>query len=197
MNHALGVLVVSAAALLGGCSVTGNTFQTGAIHQLVVGRTTLAQASDALGAQPTDTWQQGDTLLARWGYRGTAATDAVYFRQVVWLRFGPDGTLMRLERGVNLPLNAHPRAPEPGAPVVHADANVQGFQAPASTYSSPSPVEDGAAGDTGDMIYIPGNAEPSTPAAHAALSAAGAAPTKNPLLAPGTELVPGPVYPVR
>lgn len=104
---------VGASGLLAGCSVTGQTFNTGGLNKVVVGRTTLQQAADDLGAQPVDTWQQGDgSVLARWAYTGTMATDAVYFRQEAWLLFGPDGRFVRLTNGINLPLMNHPRTQE-------------------------------------------------------------------------------------
>ncbi|TAN27720.1 MAG: hypothetical protein EPN31_10000 [Castellaniella sp.] len=102
------VLALSLAALTG-CSTTGESFQSAGLDRIVAGRTTFAQAVEDLGTEPVDTWQQGDTLLARWAYKGTVATDAVYFRQEVWLRFGPDGRFVRTERAINVPLQYHTR----------------------------------------------------------------------------------------
>lgn len=100
------------AALLSACASTGESFNTAGLDRIVTGRTTMEQASGYLGARPVDVWRQGDTTLARWAYKGTVATDAVYFRQEAWLRFGPDGTFQRMENSVNLPLNRHPRTAE-------------------------------------------------------------------------------------
>jgi hypothetical protein len=105
---ALAVSVV----LLSACASTGESFNTAGLDRIVTGRTTMEQASGYLGAAPVDVWRQGDTTLARWAYKGTVATDAVYFRQEAWLRFGPDGTFRRMENSVNLPLNRHPRTAE-------------------------------------------------------------------------------------
>ncbi|MGA0584865.1 MAG: hypothetical protein ACO2ER_13300, partial [Castellaniella sp.] len=107
----LAALTVSV-ALLSACASTGESFNTAGLDRIVAGRTTLEQASGYLGAAPVDVWRQGDTTLARWAYKGTVATDAVYFRQEAWLRFGPDGTFQRMENSVNLPLNRHPRTAE-------------------------------------------------------------------------------------
>ena len=105
---ALAVSVV----LLSACASTGESFNTAGVNPILTGRTTMEQASGYLGAAPVDVWRQGDTTLARWAYKGTVATDAVYFRQEAWLRFGPDGTFQRMENSVNLPLNRHPRTAE-------------------------------------------------------------------------------------
>ncbi|MCZ4330642.1 hypothetical protein [Castellaniella denitrificans] len=99
-------------ALLSACASTGESFNTAGLNRIVAGRTTLEQASGYLGAAPADVWRQGDSTLARWAYKGTIATDAVYFRQEAWLRFGPDGTFQRMENSVNLPLNRRPRTAE-------------------------------------------------------------------------------------
>lgn len=70
----------------------------------------MAQASEYLGAVPVDTWRRTDgSVLARWAYKGSALTDAVYFRQEAWLLFGPDGTFQRTENAINMPLMNHTR----------------------------------------------------------------------------------------
>jgi hypothetical protein len=185
-------VAAAAAALLAGCTVTGNGLNTSGLDRIVVGRTTLAQASEDLGAQPTDVWQQGDTVLARWAYKGTLATDAVYARQEVWLRFGPDGTFQRMENGVNLPLQHRPRTAE------QADREAARQHPPAAAASSGA-VNAPAAQDDG-MIVIPGNGEPAgpipvpppPPLSTTAAPAAGA----QPLLPAGSKVVPGVTYPL-
>lgn len=104
-----GAMLVLLLAALSGCSTTGESFRSAGLDRIVAGRTTFAQAVEDLGAEPVNTWQQGDTLLARWAYKGTVATDAVYFRQEVWLRFGPDGRFIRTERAINVPPQHHTR----------------------------------------------------------------------------------------
>ncbi|CAM5190581.1 hypothetical protein CDEF62S_03927 [Castellaniella defragrans] len=115
LRGVVGMLALAGLAGLAGCSTTEESFHSAGLGRIVEGQTTLAQASDDLGAQPVDRWQQGDTLLARWAYRGTVATDAVYLRQEVWLRFGPDGRFMRTERTVNVPALYHTRKADPSA----------------------------------------------------------------------------------
>jgi hypothetical protein len=181
----------AAAALLAGCTVTGGGLNASGLDRIVVGRTTLAQASEDLGAQPTDVWQQGDTVLARWAYKGTLATDAVYARQEVWLRFGPDGTFQRMENSVNLPLQHRPRTAE------QADREAARQRPPAA----PAPTDAAGAQADGDgMIVIPGNGEPAgpipvpppPPLSTTAAPAAGA----QPLLPAGSKVVPGATYPL-
>ncbi|MFA7438821.1 hypothetical protein [Castellaniella sp.] len=90
---------------LAACSVTGHPFQASGLDRLVPGQTTLMQASEALNAAPAQQWPQTDGgLLARWAYRRSLSTDALYFRQAVLLRFGPDGTFQSIEDTVNIPL---------------------------------------------------------------------------------------------
>lgn len=159
-----------AALLMAGCSHTGNSFNAGGMRHMLVGQTTIEQASQYLGAQPVDVWQQGDTTLVRWAYKGTVATDALYFRQEAWLRFAADGTFMRTENTINIPSMSQ------SGTGTH-DSQAAGKSAPDS-----QPLHDAAPVGTAD-----------SPAADAGRqSAAGG----NPLLPAGTELVPGVTYPV-
>lgn len=139
-----------AVALLSACASTGESFNTAGLNRIVAGRTTLEQASGYLGAAPVDVWRQGDTTLARWAYKGTVATDAVYFRQEAWLRFGPDGTFQRMENSVNLPLNRHPRTAEEADREARAEKDRIARQAaserPSRESAAPAPAQ--GAGDT-------------------------------------------------
>ncbi|MBV2181192.1 MAG: hypothetical protein KUL86_08140 [Castellaniella sp.] len=194
----LAALVVSA-VLLAGCSVTGQTFNTGGLDRIVVGRTTLQQAAQDLGAQPTNVWQQGDSVLARWGYTGTVATDAVYFRQEVWLRFGPDGTFQRVENSVNLPMMHHPRTAE------EADREAaQARDRTAAAQGKPMPVAGQASAETGASEPIPVSspspivpASPGTAGVAATPTAGAGVPSSQPLLPAGTQVVPGTSYDLR
>jgi len=168
---ALRAAALLAPLLLAACSFSGQTFNTGGLDRIVVGRTTLAQASEYLGALPDQTWQQGDTVLARWGYKGTVATDAVYVRQEAWLRFGPDGIFQRLENTVNIPDNFRPRT------AAQADQAAAAHR-PAAT---PPPASAEAAG---------GAAAPDGPAVPQAVD------TPQPLLPSGTTYTPGVSYPI-
>src|SRR5690606_3171189 len=138
----LAVLAVSA-ALLSACTSTGASFQSSGLDRIVVGRTTMEQASGYLGAHPVDVWRQGDTTLARWAYKGSVATDAVYFRQEAWLRFGPDGTFQRMENSVNLPLNRRPRTAEEADQQARTEqaARQEASRPPVQTVAAPAATE--------------------------------------------------------
>ncbi|WP_323017896.1 hypothetical protein [Castellaniella sp.] len=195
-------MLVAVALVLAGCTFTGNGLNTAGLDRIVVGRTTLDQASADLGAQPTDTWQQGDTLLARWAYKGTVATDAVYARQEVWLRFGPDGTFQRMENSINVPALRHPRT---AAEADHEAAQQQAKAQPKASAAGEVDVQTTA--DDG-MIVIPGNGEPGAhPAAAGPIpvpppppvssgSAAASTQGQQPLLPAGSTVVPGVTYPL-
>lgn len=180
----LAALAVSM-ALLSGCSVTGQTFNTGGLDRIVVGRTTLAQAAEDLGAQPVNTWRQGDSVLARWAYTGTVATDAVYFRQEVWLRFGPDGTFERVENSVNLPVNHRPRT--------EAEADREAAQAQARAAAAQGHPEP-AVREVTEPIPVPAP-PPIAPAPTSVPAASGPdAASGQPLLPEGSVVVPGATY---
>ncbi len=188
---------LSASLLLVACSFTGQTFNTGGLEQIVVGRTTLAEASEALGALPDQTWQQGNTVLARWGYKGTVATDAVYFRQEVWLRFGPDGTFQRVENTINVPENFRPRtqaeADQAAAAKAAADTPAPAVAADAGPADAAASMDAGTAmqaRDAAPTATAPGD----VPAGDAAVPLPVRSP--QPLLPPGTTYTPGVSYPI-
>lgn len=94
------------ACLLGltACSTTGRNFDASALNLLVPGQTTLEQASVLFGADPVDTYRQLDgSATARWAYKATLATDAIYFNRELWLAFGPDGRYQRVVESINIP----------------------------------------------------------------------------------------------
>lgn len=196
------VLALSLAAVAG-CSTTGESFRSAGLDRIVAGRTTFAQAVEDLGTEPVDTWQQGDTLLARWAYKGTVATDAVYFRQEVWLRFGPDGRFIRTERAINVPLQYHTRTAaeadrEARAVPRHAAGGASGTLA-----GSSSPVPGGAAQSMAIPVLPPPVIEPTAagpagvgPAVGVEAPVSDIAPASTPLLPAGTRVIPGPSYPV-
>lgn len=102
--------LVLAVVGLAGCSTTGNSFNSSGLNHIIQGQTTMEQASEYLGAVPVDTWRRNDgSMLARWAYKGTVATDALYFRQEAWLLFGADGTFERTENAINIPITSHTR----------------------------------------------------------------------------------------
>lgn len=188
--------VLSASLLLAACSFTGQTFNTGGLDQIVIGRTTLAEATEALGAMPDQTWQQGDTLLARWGYKGTVATDAVYFRQEVWLRFGPDGTFQRLENTINVPENFRPRTQ---AQADHAAAQAAARTGARASSAAGTGIGGNGSGSDGGVAVPPRTSADSMRSD--ALSPGDAAvplpvSSPQPLLPPGTTYTPGVSYPI-
>ncbi|HEX7387892.1 MAG TPA: hypothetical protein VF285_11560 [Castellaniella sp.] len=187
MNTARRLLCLTASALLlAGCSTTGESFRLSGLDHIVQGRTTLSEATQDLGAAPVDTWQQGDTLLARWAYKGTVATDAIYFRQEVWLRFGPDGRFLRTEKTLNVPSQFHT--------LTRAEAERQEAERRAALPRTESvPDQKGAVqpadGSATQTLAIP--VPPAPPIEQ------GAAPSQSPLLPEGTEILPRATYPVN
>ncbi|MFA7580354.1 hypothetical protein [Castellaniella sp.] len=107
MGWQIGRALVLVACLQGlaACSVTGHSFDSSGLNRLVPGQTTLAQASEAMNSAPVQQWPQPDGgLLARWAYARSLSTDAIYLRQAILLRFGPDGRFQAIEDTVNIPL---------------------------------------------------------------------------------------------
>lgn len=193
-----GAVLAWSLVMLSGCSTTGESFRSAGLDRIVAGRTTFAQAVEDLGTEPVNTWQQGDTLLARWAYKGTVATDAVYVRQEVWLRFGPDGRFMRTERAINVPLQHHTRTAEEADREVIVDPAPAVGAAPGTPAASSGRVPGGATRSQVIPVLPPPAIEPTTadPAAGAEMSAPAAAPASTPLLPPGTRVIPGASYPV-
>lgn len=192
--------LVAALMALAGCSVTGRGLSSTGLNKIVEGRTTIAQASLDLGAQPSDIWQQGDTTLARWSYLGSLAYNAVYVRQEVWLRFGPDGMFQRMEDSINIPPMDRPRtaaeADRQAGSVVPAPAVAQpdGNTIPAAIDPN-LPAADGT-------ITIPGNGpgapglNPAPTSRIAPLPSGSATTNPQPLLPAETKIVPGVTYPL-
>lgn len=127
---------------LSACSTTGDSFHSLGLSRIVPGQTTLAQASGLLGAAPVDTYAHGDgSVLARWAYKISLVTDAVYARQELWLEFGPDGRFERVVRKVNVPSDpARPPARE-DAPV-HGGAGAARGATPVPATSWGEPMDD-------------------------------------------------------
>ncbi|MBV6273176.1 hypothetical protein KVP09_09645 [Alcaligenaceae bacterium CGII-47] len=109
MRIGIAMLCLAVAGLTA-CSTTGNSFDPAGLNHIVEGRTTLAQASQYLGTPPVDTWRRNDgSVLARWAYKGTIVTDALYVRQEAWLLFGADGSFERTDKTINTPPMNHTR----------------------------------------------------------------------------------------
>lgn len=187
--------LVLAVAGLAGCSTTGRSFNAAGLNQIVQGRTTMAQASEYLGAVPVDTWRRNDgSVLARWAYKGTVATDALYFRQEAWLLFGADGTFERTENTINTPSMNHTRtraeadreaaekAARAAADAEAARANVAAQARANGTKALPAADEAGDADAAQTVPVPPQSALPAT--------------SGNALLPAGTTYTPGVSYPI-
>ncbi len=99
--HLLAAAVL--AATLAGCTATGRNFDPDGLSSLNPGRSTLADATHALGAAPDKIYPQPDgSLLALWSYKVTVVTDGLYGRKEALLRFGPDGRLANLVDSTNI-----------------------------------------------------------------------------------------------
>ena len=94
------------AAVLSACASSGNNFSSSGVSQLVAGETTFDQARNLLHGDPVIVYPQSDgTSMARWAYKTTVSTDAIYFNRELWLLFGPDGRFMRVLKSENVPLS--------------------------------------------------------------------------------------------
>ncbi|MGN6579827.1 MAG: hypothetical protein ACTHJ1_07545 [Bordetella sp.] len=107
MIHGLKALVVAMLLVLAGCVATGHGFNSAALADMTPGQTTMAQAVYMLNAPPDRIYPQSDgTTLAFWRFHVTVFVDGVYATQEAMLLFGPDGRLIRLVDGTNLPLSS-------------------------------------------------------------------------------------------
>lgn len=90
-------------ASLAACSTTGRSFDTSEMSRIIPGQTTLEQASAVLKAEPENIYRQRDgAAMARWAYKATALTDAVYFRRELWLQFDREGRFERVANRINV-----------------------------------------------------------------------------------------------
>lgn len=112
IRKAVGAAVLACAVAASGCSTTGQNFNSMALERIIPGQTTLADAIDILGSEPQDIWRSTDgSALARWAYKGTVLTDAIYLRQEALLRFDAFGRFERMVHSVNVPARPPKRAP--------------------------------------------------------------------------------------
>ena len=131
-----GRMVVAACcmAALTACGTTGHSFDSSAIELIVPGQTTLDEASTLLGSEPVNVYRQvNGAATARWAEKATLVTDAVYFRQELWLAFGPDGRFERVVKKVNVPGSIRRSAPR-------ARVTTSGSSNAGATSSSPGPA---------------------------------------------------------
>lgn len=100
----LRTLLVGGVAVLAGCSTTGNSFNTADLRYLQTGYTTLPEASEFLQGDPVNVYRQSDgSAIARWAHTNTVLTDAIYFKQELWLAFDPGGYFQRVVKSHNIP----------------------------------------------------------------------------------------------
>lgn len=190
MSTTFGAIVLLAG--LAACSVTGTSFNSAGLNQIVEGRTTQSEAVRSLGASPVNTWARSDgSVLARWAYRGTVATDALYFRQEVWLLFGPDGTFQHTENSINIPIMNHTRTAEEAA----HDTAKQAPPASATAVPVAVPLAEPLR-LTPPVQLQPAAATTIAPSAPAVVTHAAVPVAGGPLLPPGTTYIPGVSYPI-
>lgn len=93
-----------ALALTAGCATVGTDFADSKLPQLQPGTTTLAQATELLGAQPKQTVRHDNgSVTYIWQYVSASAV-GVSTNKSASLIFGADGKLVRVGQLVNVPL---------------------------------------------------------------------------------------------
>ncbi len=107
-NVIAGLAVMALAA----CATQGNSFDASGLNQMVPGLTTRAQAEALLHAAPHQVYRQLDgSELAVWLHSATVATDALYFRQELWLTFDAAGRFQQVSKRNNIPRTYREQAP--------------------------------------------------------------------------------------
>src|SRR5690606_24630530 len=90
-------LALSAVAIPAACSTTCNRCDTADLRLFVPGETTLAEATQLLQGEPVNVYRQLDgSATAPGAHAATLATDAVYFKQELWLAFDSAGRFVRI-----------------------------------------------------------------------------------------------------
>lgn len=93
--------LILAITLLVGCASTGNNFNADSLAKLEPGITTVAQASDLLGAKPTQTINRADGKQGVvWQYVNTTAFTGTDIKQAVLL-FDEQGHFLRVVQTVD------------------------------------------------------------------------------------------------
>ncbi len=89
---------------LAACATQGSSFQASGLNQLVLGQSTRADAEQSLHGRPHQVYRQLDgSELAVWFQGSTLATDAVYFRQELWLQFDAQGRFQEVVKRSHIP----------------------------------------------------------------------------------------------
>ena len=108
------LVLLATAVFISACTTTGRSFDSLALAKFVPGETTFQEAVKLFGAEPDNTYAQlNGSMTARWAYKGSVLTDAIYFRQEVMLRFDPAGRFERVVDTVNV--ISRPGVPNPPA----------------------------------------------------------------------------------
>ena len=108
------LVLLATAVFISACTTTGRSFDSLALAKFVPGETTFQEAVKLFGAEPDNTYAQlNGSMTARWAYKGSVLTDAIYFRQEVMLRFDPAGRFERVVDTVNV--ISRPGGPNPPA----------------------------------------------------------------------------------
>ncbi|ALM83186.1 hypothetical protein [Bordetella sp. N] len=155
---------LAGAMALAGCAytTTGRYYTDERVGSLVPGQSTMMEATRAFNALPTQQLPQSDgTLLARWDYKVTLVTDAIYVHKSTLLQFGADGRLIRLLDTDNVMLPGDSRQKLLGVyvPPPSASANGAPDNAAPAEIILPARPEDPAS----MPIFIPGNGPAATP----------------------------------
>lgn len=94
-------VLILAIALLAGCASTGNNFNAGNLARLEPGITTVAQASELLGAEPAQTINRPDGKRGVvWQYVNTTAFSGTEIKQAVLL-FDEQGHFIRVVQTID------------------------------------------------------------------------------------------------
>ncbi|WP_394065163.1 hypothetical protein [Alcaligenes sp. WGS1538] len=97
---------------LAACATQGNSFEAAGLNHMIPGQTTRAQAEVLLHAPPHQVYRQLDgSELAVWLHGATVATDALYFRQELWLTFDAAGRFQQVVKRNNIPRTYREQAP--------------------------------------------------------------------------------------
>ncbi len=96
-------LALPALLLAAGCSGSAIPLSGGSLGALQPGVTTLAQISESLGADPVAVYREAEgPFMARWASGASLVTDALYWRQELWIAFDADGRYRRVVNTVNI-----------------------------------------------------------------------------------------------
>lgn len=94
-------VLILAIALLAGCASTGNNFNADNLARLEPGITTVAQASELLGAKPTQTINRPDGKKGVvWQYVSSKAFSGTDIKQAVLL-FDAQGHFIRVVQTID------------------------------------------------------------------------------------------------